>query len=443
MTRHLEPDRTRRPSVVIVAAFFPPWGGGGVLRMTKLVKFLPSLGWDVTVICSDERHPEVVDETLLLEIPPEVRVIRRKGPFRSIGGAATGVVRAGAGRRVMGPLLGLAKAMARALLIPDRWIGWAIGVGGMPVEALHADVVLSSGPPHSAHLAASRLARRLGAPHVVDLRDDWGGNPLHAHPVPWHGPMDRLLERRILRRAAHVVTIYETSARRLALRRPELADRVSDIPNGFDPEDLEGIAPRRARAPGSTVSFLFAGSLRGTQQAGRFFEVFGSLVREREGAARLTLLGFISPTHEAQAREQIPASALDVRPAIAHRPALEAMATADVLVVLTGGGGAGADTITGKIFEYLALRRPVLVIGPPGPARELVQRVRGGTAASPDDAPAIKEALELAMRMATDPTFDGASPGDLEPLNRRLLARHYSALLSAVSSNQASRVVAH
>lgn len=427
------PTKADRRSVLIIAPFFPPWGGGGVLRMTKLVKYLPGLGWNVTVISSDERYPEVVDETLLDEIPPSVRVMRIRGPFRGLGGAATGAVRAGGRRTFLAPLISIAKATARAFLIPDRWIGWALKVGSLPLDTFNRpDIVLSSGPPHSAHLAGSGLARRLGIPHVVDLRDDWGGNPLHAHPAPWHGPIDRLLERRTLRRAARIVTIYETSRATLAKRFPGLATRTVAIPNGFDPADLVGLPSRVPATAGRPVQFLFAGSLRGTQDVGRFFEVFGERARASPATLHLTLLGYVSPQHVAWARDAIPSDALDVQPPVSHRAALEATAAADVLVLFTGGGGAGADTLTGKLFEYLALRRPILLIGPPGPAAELVANSDAGAVGSQDDVRGLEAAVDGASAMAMAQTFPGADQALLDTFHRRQLARRYSDLLAPV-----------
>ena len=56
-----------RPKVAILTTVFPPMGGGGVFRMGKLAKYLPGLGWDVTVVRGDGTFWDVVDPALVDE----------------------------------------------------------------------------------------------------------------------------------------------------------------------------------------------------------------------------------------------------------------------------------------------------------------------------------------------------------------------------------------
>ncbi len=45
-------------------------------RVLKFVKYLPELGWDVTVLSTSSRAYAVTDESLLDDVPAEVRVVR-------------------------------------------------------------------------------------------------------------------------------------------------------------------------------------------------------------------------------------------------------------------------------------------------------------------------------------------------------------------------------
>jgi hypothetical protein len=181
--------------VVILSPAFPPWGGGGVIRMAKLAKYLPERGWSVTVIASDERSPVLLDESLAQDLAGRVDIVSIRGPLNKIGGSATGAVagawRSGRMRNAIGAVI----AAGRSVIVPDRWIGWALAASRQDLPRLGAvDVVLSSGPPHSAHLAGVILAGRLGVPLVVDLRDDWAGNPFGRNVGPWQPIANRRLE---------------------------------------------------------------------------------------------------------------------------------------------------------------------------------------------------------------------------------------------------------
>jgi len=138
-------------------------------------------------------------------------------------------------------------------------------------------VVISSGPPHYVHVAASRVARRLGVPHVVDLRDPWG----QAVPASLRQRMlpDRHLlrhEPRTLHAAALILTNTESAQRALIERFPELRDRVRCVPNG---SDIEPIDPSDHQHP-SVFQIAHSGSLYLDRDPRPFFRAVGR-VRER------------------------------------------------------------------------------------------------------------------------------------------------------------------
>lgn len=425
-----EGDGTR--SLLLVTVAFPPWGGGGTLRATKLVKYLSRLGWVPTVVCSDEAAPETFDADILSDIPNTVRILRVKGPFRAAGRVGKSAADGASRRSALRLLARFGKAAARSVLIPDRWLGWARRVGGLDLRSLgRVDTVISTGPPHSAHLAGDRLASRLGVPHVIDLRDDWADNPVNDNQAPWHGRVQALVERRIVSRAARIVVVSDAAREVFAKRHPALAERVIVIPNGYDPEDLP-TAPRTDKAPGSPMVFLHAGTLRHRRVSAPFFTAFGAESR-RNPHLHLELLGQVSPDHEREAKALIPAANLDIRSFVPHAAAMEAMAAADVLVVITSQAEAGPATYTGKIFEYLALRRPILLIAPEGPAASLVREANAGIVADPTDVEAIAAAITQVAALAMDPSFVGVPRELLRRFDRRALAGDWDQMLTTLA----------
>ncbi len=406
-----------------------------MIRMVKLVKYLPELGWDVMVLRSDEADAEVIDPALCDEVPADVHVQTIRGPFRPLGSRAKRVTDAGSASRagVARVVTNTAKAAVRSVLIPDRYLGWAWRVSQLDRSELgDPDVLLSSGPPHSAHLAATSLARRHRIPLVVDLRDNWADNPMHANPAPWHRPIERRLEARCVTHASRVVHASERACEVLQARYPRIRHRFEAIDNGFDPADLAELPARRPAAPGDQVRFLYAGSLRGTQDVGAFLEVFGGLAKQEPGRLRLDLLGPIGPTFRSLATSAIGGDTIGISDPVPHADALLAMARADVLLVFTGGGGIGVNTMTGKLYEDMALRRPIMLVGPEGPAADLVRSSGVGVVAYPDDMPGLRAAIHRAAELARDPSFSGASDEVLARFDRRRLAERWSALLAEV-----------
>jgi glycosyltransferase involved in cell wall biosynthesis len=429
-------ENERGGRVAILTVGFPPVGGGATLRMAKLAKFLAEQGWAVTVIRSDEDHPPITDTTLE-EFPDSVTVRSISGPFRFIGRPAKRLAHTttATNHAIRRSLAEAAKAVVRSVLIPDRYLGWAWKVSRLSREELgRPDVILSSGPPHSVHLASALIGKRLETPFVMDLRDDWARTYTGRTPAPWRRPIETRLERWAVRRAARVVHVSGASASLLAQRYPRLHDRFVGIPNGFDPDDLVGLPPRSARTAGP-IRFLYAGSLQGTQTLGLFPEVFGRKARLDRPALRLRFVGPMEPVFASQLQRSVDHDHLEIAPPVSHGEALMEMASADVLLVFTGGGGAGANTITGKLFEYLALRRPILLVGPDGPAARLVRESGAGVSATGDDETALGEAIDRASRMASDETFTGASDSTLLRFDRRRLTRQWAGVLRAAAGH--------
>ncbi|MEZ4655391.1 MAG: oligosaccharide flippase family protein [Candidatus Eisenbacteria bacterium] len=75
-----EADPSDGLRILLIAYRFPPQGGGGVQRPAKLVKFWSRAGHKVLVLTSEPVHAQLVDNTLLDEIPREVERIEVKDP---------------------------------------------------------------------------------------------------------------------------------------------------------------------------------------------------------------------------------------------------------------------------------------------------------------------------------------------------------------------------
>ena len=82
--------------VLLVSYFFPPLGGGGMLRALKLAKYLPAAGWEPEVLATDDPRYHLRDEAALVEVDcPVHRTPARRYPsaarlLRVGGGSSAG-----------------------------------------------------------------------------------------------------------------------------------------------------------------------------------------------------------------------------------------------------------------------------------------------------------------------------------------------------------------
>jgi glycosyltransferase involved in cell wall biosynthesis len=424
----------------MAAIEFPPCGGGGVVRVVKAIRYLHDSGWDMTVVAWETPNPAVRDDSLLQELPEATRVIRVRAPFAGATEAATAGAKSRLARRSrLRSVLISARSVVRSLTgIPDRWNLWAMRAGRLPLSSLgEASVIVSSGPPHSVHLASARIARRLTIPLVMDIRDEWAINPLYRSRLPWKAWIDRRLEARIVKSAAAVVLISQISRDRYAAAYPRQAQRMTVIPNGYDPADLAGIdTTRHVPPPGRPIVFGYAGSLHNKRDARPFFKAFGEMVHAAEVERPLALLmvGLFDEQQEEAARALVPETSLTLMPFQPHRKALELMAACDALVVLTNEEEAGPAALTGKIFEYLALRRPILAVSPAGACQQLVLESSAGAWGDSRDVPGIRSAIRQVVSQVLDAGWTGAPQELLRRYDRRVHGRQWADLLDGVAS---------
>jgi glycosyltransferase involved in cell wall biosynthesis len=324
------------------------------------------------------------------------------------------------------------------LFFPDDHVAWLPGAvrAGLDADRQRpVDVVFSSSPPITAHLAAGRIADRTGVPWVADFRDPWIGNAFAAPlPAPYRA-VQRRMERWIVSKAARVVLATGRMVEQYAGRYPDLADRFVHLPNGYDLAELEaqvtGDPP--TREPG-TFRLLYAGSVYGERELTLFLDGVERLLARRpelRERLRVEFLGWFSAANEEIARRRLPA--LD--PVVRHLgfvPRPEAIArqrSADAGMVLLSDMGDRSLFATTKLYEYLGLDLPILAIVPPGEVRTILGELGWGVAADPTP-DGVADGIERILE--TERGSDRRADPERR-YERRALAGRLAAILDEVS----------
>lgn len=390
--------------VLIVAWYFPPAGGGGVQRVLAWCRHLPALGIEVDVLVP--RDPRWVQHDPTLEVPASVHVIRSSAPVpRAVLPRTELARRRGIARMVRRVLL-----QPRRLLLPDLHVGWRLTAPRAAMRDARArgaswDVVLSTSPPETCHLVGAAIARRCGVPWVADFRDSWLDLPhlrTTRRSVRWKHRANVTLATRVLRRARAAITVSEPLATDLRRRHPGLAVHV--VENGVDLASVEAVAPAAHRCIGSrrgAFTVTCTGNFFGRQTPRTMLDAVEALVARRPEAARYLRLRLVGELKALDVERIARAPLCDVvhhAPFLPHVDALAEQQAADLLFLYIASGPGSAGVFTGKVFEYLAARRPVLALVPDGNvARKLISQSGAGTSVDPDDAVAVAVQLEAAL----------------------------------------------
>jgi len=380
--------------VLIVAYYFPPIGGIGSIRLTRLASLLPEHGWDVTVLAPRDT-PHERDPRLTF---PEEHVVRSHSIELSRIGRT--VTRAGASFDQSRPSMRsrMRNLAHRYLFFPDPQIGWypgAVRAGMRALRAQQFDAIYSSAEPVTAHLVAWTLSARSGLPWVAESRDPVSGRLAADAP---HRARTQRLERAIARRATAMVMPTPTWAAHYGA----LWDiDVAVLPNGHD-----GRLPERRIPAQPTLAHI------GTYHAGRddftaLWEAL-ALMRRRQSAVvpRVRLVGHPS----AELAHEVARYGLDdlveTVGFVPHDEAMVELMSASMLVAsgITGDDPVARGWVPAKLFAYLASGLPVLYLSSPNTdAAALVREQPGCYVVDHHDVDAALRALEGGLAGASHP----------------------------------------
>ncbi len=345
--------------ILFLAYYFPPLGMGGTQRVAKWSKYLSAAGWEVTVVTVKPIIYYAQDESLLEELRG-MKILRTGSldPARVFHLLGKKSAPSPARQRGLGNLL-------YWFLLPDSrmlWAPFAAWRAWKEIRKHKIPFVLSSGPPHSAHLAGWLLAKILNIRWVADFRDTWLLDEATQAPTRLHRYLQRKLERWITRKAHLLTAVSQGLLKQLEQTGARKAGTSFYIPNGYDPADF----PMLAAPPHERFELAFVGSISAYTIPQTFlagFKQFVDIAQLSPAEVRLNFVGAdLTGEFLNWVRQHDLEAYLNWRGYVSHEEAVASFQQAEVLVYIVSAGV--SDTIIpSKTFEYLAAQKPVLAIG--------------------------------------------------------------------------------
>ena len=448
--------------VLIIAYYWPPAGGSGVQRWVKFAKYLPSDGWQ-PVVCTP-LNPEYYskDETLARDVPPEAEVLRLKitepyGIYRRLMGkssstdmktltssAADASNARGESSDNVNPISAEHKSLKQKislwvranLFIPDPRIWWLGPCSRQLKKYLKehpVDVIVTTGPPQSMHLIGRRLSKATGIPWVADFRDPWTKMFYFKHlPLTKYSLKKHLrLEKAVLDDATAVIAVTPLVQKDF---QAETSTPVHLITNGFDEDDFAKVNKGLAEGRENKFRAVHTGIFAADGNPLVLWDVLAELCRKDEGfrnRLEIRLAGKVDEAIVEAIRSRGLGDNLVLIGYVSHERAVAEQQCADLLLLPLRQEPEYRSVLPGKIFEYLAARRPVLGIGQPdGIAAKVLEDSGAGVMRDWDDVDGIRETVQAVFegRLSCD------GNADLEKYTRRSLTRQLSALLCSLSA---------
>lgn len=408
-------------------------------RIPGLAKYLPEFGWQPIVLTPylgerpDKRFGPPND------FKENYRVIETPSPTKDVGVRAKKRMRSEK-YRVVRPLLKfLYRRYSELVHYPDEEKGWkslAIEAAYGLLQKEKVDAIISSSSPATCHLIAEEIKNKYKVPWVADFRDLWAQN--HNYPYTILRRMfEERLEIRTLSMADALVTVSSLMAEKLKMLHKE--KNVYSITNGFDPEKMSDGKVDLT----SQFTITYTGQIYSKQDPSKLLVALKDLIFEGALCQEDANVRFYGPENALLAKkiEECGLSAVVTQYGIVSREAsLQKQRESLLLLLLSFEDKREKGLYSGKIFEYLAAKRPILVTGGFGNdvVQALIDETKSGIyCSSVED---IKKALrELYSEYKSSGKV--SYKGNVEKINKysyRELARKFAEILDNLSERRQS-----
>ncbi len=400
--------------VLIITYYWPPSGGSGVQRWLKMSKYLPENGWEPIIYTPLNPELNSLDESLEKEVSPNIIVIKRKIKepyklYKFLSGKKKGAnIKANAidithtkdsnsKKNILKKAISNISIYIRGnFFIPDPrcwWIKPSVRFLKKWLKENKIDAIISTGPPHSMHLIAKSLHLSTNIPWLADFRDPWSRIFWFKHLKLSKKELEkhRRLELSVLKEADRVVVVSEQikldylSDIKYLNERAKLRDsttsthidenKIEIVTNGFDPADFNEKLNKDLFVYSQDIErdykdkFIIAhtGLLTDSANPTIVWEALGEFVVNNLEFAKDLKIILMGQTDN-QAKNDIKKFGLEKYVEnmgyAEHSKCVAWQKRGNLLLLPLRKEKEAVAILTGKFFEYLASKSPILAIGP-------------------------------------------------------------------------------
>ncbi len=358
--------------VLIISYYWPPSGGISVLRSLKITKYLRQYGWEPILFIPKNADYPSYDKSNLNDVPKDLEIIQGRivEPFniyRFLTGRRRGenVINVLVSNEKKRGLLHKLSVWIRSnFFIPDArslWIRPSVRKLEKYLATNHIDAIFSDGPPHTNTRIACLLSKSSGIPWLADFQDPWTQVDYYQLlSLTKFGHRRHVkMEQEVFKTAGAISIVSQSWKSDLEKIG---AKNVSVVPWGFDPDDYRGLS----KVDDEFFCFTHSGLLGFDRNPKLFFEVLKEICDTDKLFSKKLRLRFIGQTDYTVVNEL---SRLGLKENlilignVSRKESLNYISSSPILLLLLNQQPNAKGRIPGKLFEYLAVRRPIVCLG--------------------------------------------------------------------------------
>ena len=359
--------------VLIITYYWIPSGGAGVQRWIKFAKYLRQFGWEPIIYTPENPEYPSIDYSFEKDIPDDITVIKTPiwepyNVYRNLTGKKNQAINAGfiSENKKRGWKDKLSIWIRGNFLIPDPrrfWIKPSVRFLSEYLKKNPVDAIITTGPPHSMHLIGMGLKKDFpSSPWVADFRDPWTNIDFYKdlNLTRLADKMHHKLEREVLQKADTVLVVSRGMEEEFTPFKPK---KLQIITNGYDESDVQiGTLALDAK-----FSISHIGTLNAARNPRTLWKVLNEICAENVDFRKDLQIQLVGKV-DFSVLEDIQTYGLQEHllkiDYLSHSEAIAKQNTSQVLMLLINQSGNAKGILTGKFFEYLAAKRPILAVGP-------------------------------------------------------------------------------
>jgi len=420
---------------LIITYYWPPAGGSGVQRWLKFVKYFRD--FDIEPIVYTVQNPSypIIDESLINDVPENIEILKHPiwepnsllSLFGKKKGESAGFLNPKPS--FLGKLLQYIRAN---YFIPDArkfWVKPSVKFLKNYLEEYKVDVVITTGPPHSMHLIGLQLKQQLNIKWIADFRDPWTEIdyfhqlPLTKKAIKKH----HRLEEEVLRSADAVLVVGNTMKENFS----KFNSNVFTVTNGYDETISNAVIELDSK-----FSVTHIGLMNADRNPKMLWEVLSEIVTENKEFAddfELKLIGKVAISVNGDILKHGLSKNVHVLNYVPYNEVIKFQQASQVLLLIVNNVPSAKGIITGKIFEYLMAKRPILAIAPiDGDLAEILNITNGGFVIDFEDKDSLKRSILDLYSDFKKGTLT-INPKNIEQFHRKELTKKVSEIINKIT----------
>ncbi|HLP04246.1 MAG TPA: hypothetical protein VK152_02345 [Paludibacter sp.] len=427
--------------VLIITYYWIPSGGSGVQRWVKFTKYLRDFGWEPVVYTPSNPEFPSIDSSFGKDIPTDVEVIKTPiwepyNIYRTMMGRKGEAINAGfiSENKKSGWKDKLSIWVRGNFLIPDPrrfWVKPSVRFLSKYIQENPVDAIISTGPPHSMHLVGMGLKKKFPRlKWVADFRDPWTGiyffDDLKLNSFSKN--IHFRLEKKVLAKSDKIIVVSQGMKNNLD---GNFQLKTTILTNGYDSQDFVG----NENILDEKFSISHIGLLTEKQNPVLLWKILAEICNENEEFNKDLQIKLIGKTDFSviksiqQNNIEDKLTRIDYIP---HDEAVRMQHRSQLLLLLLVNKENTQNILTGKFFEYLAAKRPILAIGAKdGDVATVLKKAKAGKIVDFAEEKELKAGLLEFYKQYQSGTLN-VNPDGIEQFSRSSLTRELADLLNTL-----------